>query len=146
MSMKLSRTYRKWDSMIARCYRKSHPAFEYYGGKGITVCDRWRNDYKAFLEDMGEAPDGLWLDRIDNSRGYEPGNCRWVTPAQSASNRRPRPKVPDSLKGRCRVAGVAYSLVYARIARGWPEHLAMSIPTQNRGGMTHYDKARLGLI
>lgn len=124
---KTVRTYRKWDSMIARCYRPSHPAFKWYGGSGVTVCDRWRKSYDAFLEDMGEAPPGLWLDRIDNSIGYQPGNCRWVTPKESANNRKQRGRVPGSLRFRCEAAGLPYHRVYQRIRWGWPEREAFDM-------------------
>lgn len=142
----ISRTYRKWDSMIARCYRKSHPAFKYYGGRGVTVCDRWRDSFTNFVADMGEAPAGLWLDRIDNGRGYEPGNCRWVTPRESARNRRQRQPVPGSIKHAARLAGLPYQRVLQRVRRGWPLDKALSIEPQPRGGMPIKTKIRLGLI
>jgi len=142
---KITRTYRKWDSMIARCHRPSHPAFKYYGGRGITVCDKWRNDFSAFLADMGEAPPGLWLDRIDNAKGYEPGNCRWVTPSESARNRRPRPQVPGSIRQRARVAGMDYVRVIQRVAMGWPLDKALTVPIQKPGGMSHAKREQYGL-
>lgn len=124
-----TRTYRKWDSMLGRCYRPSHPAFRWYGARGIGVCDRWRNSFDAFLADMGEAPPGLWLDRIDGTKDYGPGNCRWVTPAESAANRRKRPPVAGSLRDKARQAGLPYPLVYQRIKlHGWPEAVALSTP------------------
>lgn len=132
--MPITRTYRKWDSMLARCYRRSHPAWEWYGGRGIGVCDRWRNSYAAFLADMGEAPPGLWIDRIDAAKGYEPGNVRWVTPKESAANRRPRGKVAGSLKDKARQAGLPYHVVYYRVCRyHWDEHLALTTPVMRRG-------------
>ncbi len=73
--------------MIARCYRQSSGNYSRYGGAGIQVCARWAL-FSNFLADMGERPLGTTLDRLDNDKGYEPGNCRWATPAQQAQNRR----------------------------------------------------------
>lgn len=143
--MALSRSYRKWDSMIGRCYRASHPAFKYYGAAGVTVCDRWRHDAGAFLADLGEPPVGRWLDRIDNAKGYEPGNCRWVTPKESAANRKPRSQVPGSIRQLARAAGLPYQRVIQRVRRGWTLEHALTIPVQPRGAMTDFDKRRLGL-
>jgi hypothetical protein len=132
--------------MIGRCHRPTHQAWPWYGGRGIVVCERWRASFQAFLEDMGEAPDGLWLDRIDGDQGYEPGNCRWVTPKQSAANRRPRRTVAGSLKDQARKSGLSYGLVYNRIRNGWPKELALKTPVQPRGGMKQATKVAIGLV
>ncbi|HXB11347.1 MAG TPA: hypothetical protein VNZ45_05130 [Bacteroidia bacterium] len=79
-------TYDTWRCMRARCTRETNDNYMNYGGRGIKVCDRW-NDFNNFLEDMGERPPGLQLDRIDNDGNYEPGNCRWVTPKENSNNR-----------------------------------------------------------
>lgn len=90
----------RWTSMIRRCHDAGHKQFPDYGGRGIQVCDEWRNDYEAFvrylatLEGFAEADKGsLQIDRIDNSKGYEPGNLRFVTPSDNARNRRSNRKV-----------------------------------------------------
>ncbi|MFY3577283.1 hypothetical protein ACOTI8_31790 [Achromobacter xylosoxidans] len=79
-----SLTYARWKSMRQRC--RSHSDRSGYRKKGISVCARW-DDFASFLADMGECPDGLTLDRIDNTKGYEPGNCRWATREQQNRNR-----------------------------------------------------------
>jgi len=133
---KLTRTYRKWSSMIQRCYNPKHGAFRYYGGSGITVCDSWRHSFDAFLADMGEAPEAYWIDRISNEVGYQPGNCRWVSTSESAANRRKTgPKLdPNSLRQRALAAGLPYAVVYQRIfVHRWPEERALSTPKLTKG-------------
>jgi hypothetical protein len=73
--------------MLARCYNPKTIRFEAWGGRGIKVCDQWR-DFEGFYADMGEQPPGMSLDRIDGDRDYELGNCKWSTPTQQAWNRK----------------------------------------------------------
>lgn len=74
--------------MIARCSRTTHSRYKDYGGRGITVCDEWRQNFWTFVTDMGPRPDNFVLDRVDNDGNYEPSNCRWTDYSTSAKNRR----------------------------------------------------------
>lgn len=88
MGIRETPEYVAWKNMRARCNRPNHPDYANYGGRGITVCDRW-DDFSLFLADVGARPSAdLSIDRVDNARGYEPGNVRWATVSQQQANRR----------------------------------------------------------
>lgn len=84
--MKGTSIYLAWINMRQRVKNPNHPDYKYYGGKGITICDRW-GKFSNFLEDMGIPLKGLTLDRLDNSKGYSPTNCRWATKREQWENR-----------------------------------------------------------
>lgn len=84
-----TREYKSWDSMKQRCLNPNDDNYKYYGVRGIKICDRWKDSFKNFLEDLGERPDGHTLDRINNEGNYEPKNCRWSNPSQQTRNQRP---------------------------------------------------------
>ena len=86
-----TRAYHCWRGMKVRCSNPRYDWYEYYGGRGIAVCERWLI-FENFYADMGDPPPGMSLDRIDVDGNYEPGNCRWATAAEQVANRRPRQK------------------------------------------------------
>lgn len=120
-------TFNSWSSAIERCYRKTADQYPHYGGRGITVCDRWRESFENFLADMGERPDGCTLDRHPDVDGnYEPGNCRWATAAQQANNKRnsryvTRDGRTQTITEWAREFGIYDTLPFKRRAAGWPE-------------------------
>ena len=131
------RSWSKFQSMKRRCTDPLAHNYHSYGGRGITVCPEWLapDGFEKFVEHMGEAPIGLTLGRIDNSRGYGPGNVAWQTWAQQAKDRRKggAPKDPLSLRQRALAAGKPYMQVYHRIHMlGWSEERALSEPIATR--------------
>jgi len=85
-----SPTYKSYRMMLNRCNNPRATGFENYGGRGILVCSRWSNSFENFLADMGVRPVGTTLERKNNDAGYSKRNCKWATPKEQASNRRPK--------------------------------------------------------
>jgi len=83
-----SREYNSWGNMIQRCTNKNHNNYKLYGGRGITVCDRWLESFENFYEDMGLRPKGTSLDRKDNDGNYCKENCKWSTQKEQCNNTR----------------------------------------------------------
>ena len=122
----LSRTpeHKVWDDMKARCFNPNATGYGDYGGRGITVCERWANSFENFYEDMGMRPPGHSLDRIDVNGHYEPSNCRWATSAQQRRNTRVTRYVTvdgvrASLAEHCERLGKKYGTVRWRLDAGW---------------------------
>ena len=117
--------YAVYRSMIDRCKLPTHQAYHNYGARGITVCERWRNGFPFFWEDMGSPyKKGLALDRTDNNKGYSPENCKWVSFRENSQNRRGNVRVDTPHGSLClsevaRVSGVGFSTVHSRDQHGF---------------------------
>ena len=86
--MRKTREYRIWGSMKTRCHNKNSKDYPRYGGSKIFVCEEWLNDFESFFQHVGKCPSNKHsIDRIDNNRGYEPGNVRWASPLEQARNK-----------------------------------------------------------
>lgn len=123
--MAKSPEYMSWTHMIQRCTNKKNNAYHNYGGRGITVCSRWRNSFKNFLADMGPRTSGHSLDRIDNNKGYSPKNCRWATRAQQKRNTRSNIYLTAFGRTQCvtdwsRECGIPVETLRARITAKYP--------------------------
>jgi hypothetical protein len=110
--------------MKTRCENPNRAAWAWYGGRGIRVCDRWSKSFTAFLQDMGGAPEGLTLDRIDSSKNYEPSNCRWSTRSEQSRNTSANINITYGGKTMClkdwsAALGVSYSRLRSRHSAGW---------------------------
>ena len=90
-------TYNSWRAMLLRCYKPDNKDYANYGGRGITVCERWRVDLRNFLADMGEKPEGASIERIDVNGNYEPSNCTWLPKRYQSKNRRPWKHSPEGM-------------------------------------------------
>lgn len=130
--------YKAWHAMTQRCSNPSNHKWARYGGRGIKVCHQWR-DYAVFLRDMGERPRGMTLDRRDNDGHYEPGNCRWATPLEQASNR--GNNVLVNVAGELMTAtaaslrlGTNRSTVSRRVRDGWAPDVAANTPLHQHQG------------
>lgn len=133
-----TREYTTWAGMNQRCYDPKTKAYHRYGGRGITVCDRWRNSFEAFLEDMGKKPAGMSIDRIDNNGNYEPGNCRWATQREQTRNQRTNRWVTVNGETRvlvewCEMVGLKQKLVLLRLHRGWTPEEALGFSPRVKG-------------
>lgn len=91
MNKKEHELYQTWKGIKQRCYNKNSPSYQYYGAKGIKMCDRWKNEFYNFVEDMGQRPNGHTIDRIDNNGNYEPNNCKWSNATEQGIHRKHLP-------------------------------------------------------
>lgn len=132
--------YTTWTRMITRCTNANLPGYADYGGRGITVCDRWRHSFQAFLDDMGLRPSPSHsLDRRDNNRGYEPDNCHWATDIEQCNNR--RSTYHYQYQGATMTAreiwetsskAVPFILFGLRMRKGWDTERALTAPPHSK--------------
>lgn len=130
----MSATYQCWLDMKGRCYNQNSQRYYTHGARGITVCDKWRDSFDAFLADMGEKPDGFTLDRVDNDGNYEPSNCKWSTPKEQANNRSTCIYVEyngetKTVKQWSEELGISFSALLKRL-RNWPLDKALTAKIQ----------------
>ena len=144
MARKDLKEYHVWKAMKARCYSSCHKNSNYQKNN-LEVCDKWRNDFNAFFKDMGKRPgENYSIDRIDNSKGYYPENCRWATQSEQCKNRGSFNKVyiyngeAKVLKDWAKHFGIKYTTLYLRITR---EKLSFeeAISRKNRYENFYYD-------
>lgn len=135
--MHRSRTYRIWAGMKRRCKPSCaiHKAHLYYD-KGIRVCDRWMS-FENFLEDMGEAPSGMTIERIDGNKGYEPSNCKWATLKEQANNTTQNIRLShggkvQTIRQWADELGIKENTINYRLRRGWSQEMALTIPVQRK--------------
>ena len=144
-----------WMNMIQRCHNPKHRQYRYYGGRGITVCDEWRNDYLCFREWAlkNGYVQGLTIDRINNNDGYSPQNCRWTTHKEQNRNRRSNHNITLNGETKCltewaEINGLSVPTVRKRLKDGWSTEDALSVPVHTRGkalrgtGKTMEDRIR----
>jgi hypothetical protein len=136
--MRGSPEYRSWQAMKSRCLDPANKDYPRWGGRGVTIHPDWIVSFEAFFASMGQRPAGTSLDRIDNSRGYEPGNCRWATPAEQQANRRDTWVV--SIDGRefpsAEAAAAAFGVSTTTIGRWCDGFFDSRRSAQRNGGFT----------
>jgi hypothetical protein len=131
-------TYASWFQMWQRCRNKNSKDYPRWGGRGITVCDRWQS-FASFLADMGERPPGMTLDRYpDNGGNYEPGNCRWATASQQVQNSTSVTNLTYDGQTYCiaewsRRIGIKEVTIGGRLKRGWSVERALQTAVRERG-------------
>jgi hypothetical protein len=128
---KQSREYQTWRNIKNRCLNPNWPQFELYGGRGITICERWKDNFENFLTDMGKRPSGMEIDRFpDNNGNYEPGNCRWTTAKQQCRNMRSNRLITIDGETLTLAEWIEHSplnagAIRSRIYKGWPPRDAL---------------------
>lgn len=129
---KQSKTYKSWCDIVQRCTNPNNVAYHNYGGRGIKICDRWRNSFENFLKDMGKTSFGLQIERINNNKGYCKSNCYWATSVEQNRNSRNNNLETYNGKTQCIAAWaeeyrIAYKTLWARLyIYSWPIEKALT--------------------
>ncbi|MCK5601423.1 hypothetical protein KAR91_06135 [Candidatus Pacearchaeota archaeon] len=131
-------TYISWVAMLQRCNNPKGPAYHNYGGRGIKVCDRWLK-FENFLCDMGERPEGMSIEREDNDKGYELGNCKWATVKEQSRNRRTNRRLTYNGETKTVVewsetVGISAGIIGSRLYAGWTIERALTEPVNHKRG------------
>lgn len=131
--MTKTRTFKSWESMKGRCTNPNDASYDRYGGAGIDICQSWLDRFENFLSDMGERPEGMTLDRLDNNKGYFPENCRWANPTEQQRNRPISRTITVNGQTKpiiewAKETGIDYGLLLLRATKGWTEDRILSPP------------------
>lgn len=134
--LKRSSTYESWNDIIKRCTNPNHKRYKDWGGRGIKVCERWLK-FEHFLEDMGECPNGLTIDRINNDGNYCKENCRWATRKKQCRNKRNNRLIKFNGETKCLIEwaekfNINWHTLYSRLSRNWSIEKALKTPIQKR--------------
>lgn len=129
-----SAEYKSWRLMLCRCYNPGNASYANYGGRGVTVCARWRKSFPNFIADLGrKSGPSMTLDRIDPEKNYTPSNCRWATKREQSNNRRDNVRIQTpngemTATEAARAAGILPSIVFHRIKAGYPADQLLKKP------------------
>ena len=132
-----NKLYGVWQTMKARCFRKTCQKYKDYGARNITVCEEWKNDFKAFNDwaITNGYKEGLTIERIDVNGNYEPSNCKWITREEQAKNKRSNIFIEFNNETHClkewaRILNLNYKALHSRLKNGWSVEKAFSTPTK----------------
>lgn len=140
-----SKTYKIWKSIKYRCLNKKCEFYRIYGGRGITICDRWKNSFENFYADMGECPSGFSIERMNNGGNYEPSNCKWASNFEQGRNKRTNTYI--EFNGERKIiadwslsTGISNAVIYSRIRNNWDVKDALTVKVDRNNRRHKYAK------